>query len=289
MSIGKGTGSNIRAGKDIDPRAWLILPAVILVLITFTLPVGGFLLRGFSDPALGFGNFIELLKEPVYGKIIWNTVAISASVTLLSLLISFPLSYSLVEASPAVRKVLVVIIMIPLWTSILVQGYAWVVLLQDNGVINRSLMKLGILTEPFPLIYNRTGVLIAMTQAQLPLMVLPLYGVMSRLDNNLTRAASVLGAGPVTTFLRVYLPQTVPGILSGCSLVFALCLGYYITPALVGGHSDTMISQLIVVEIEELGEWGMASALSLVLLFGMILIFCAMNLINRRALRGAKK
>jgi putative spermidine/putrescine transport system permease protein len=190
-----------------------------------------------------------------------------------------------VLAPPALRKALIVIIMVPLWTSILVQAYAWVVLLQDNGIVNRLLMAVGLVHQPIPLIYNRTGVLIAIVQGQLPLMVLPLYGVMSRIDPNLARAGAVLGASPVRNFLRVYLPQTLPGVLSGCTLVFVLCLGYYVTPALVGARSDTMIGQLIVMEVEELGDWGMAGALSIMLLLGMLAIYLFMMVCGRFARR----
>ena len=161
-----------------------------------------------------------------------------------------------------------ILVLLPFWTSLLVRTCAWIVLLQSKGVVNDSLLWLGIIDEPLPLIYNRFGVCVAMTHILLPFMILPLYSVMKAISPAYMRAAASLGAPPLTAFLRVYLPQTLPGIGAGCLLVFILALGYYITPALVGGAADQMISYFIALYTTETVNWGMASALGAMLLAG---------------------
>jgi putative spermidine/putrescine transport system permease protein len=259
--------------RSVDHRAWLLMPAVLIIVVAFIIPTAWLLVRSFSEPTWGLQNFRTMISDPVYGKVAWNTVSMSASVTVLCLLLGYPFAYAIAHARPGMRKLLMLTVLVPLWTSLLVRSFAWMVLLQDNGVLNSALLALRVIAEPIQLIYNSTGVLIAVTQVQLSLMILPLYAVMSRIDPNVTRAASTLGAPPVMTFLRVYLPLSVPGIISGCTLVFVLCLGYYVTPALVGGRRDIMVGQLIVLNIGELGNWGMAAALSLTLLVGTMTVF----------------
>jgi putative spermidine/putrescine transport system permease protein len=152
------------------------------------------------------------------------------------------------------------------WTSILVRTTAWVVLLQTNGIINDALLFLGLTTERLQLIFSRFGTILAMTQIQLPFTLLPIYSVMRTISPNLMRAARSLGAGPITAFRRVYLPQTLPGVAAGCLLTFILCLGYYITPALVGGPTDQMVSSYIALYVNRELNWSMAAALGVYLL-----------------------
>jgi putative spermidine/putrescine transport system permease protein len=165
-------------------------------------------------------------------------------------------------------------VLLPFWTSLLVRTTAWVVLLQNKGIVNDSLIALGVLQEPTQLIYNRIGVCVAMTHVLLPFMILPLYSVMRGISPSFVRAARSLGSPPTTAFLRVYLPQCLPGIGAGCLLVFVLALGYYITPALVGGAGDQMIAYFIAFYTTSTINWGLASALGVVLLVAT-LVLCA--------------
>lgn len=274
-----------RNEKTIDFRAWLIAPSIAIILATFLVPTAWLLIRSFSEPSWGLQNFRTVLAQPIYAKVAWNTFSISASVTVLCLMLSYPFAYTMAHAGRSARKLLVLAIVITLWTSILVKSFAWMVLLQDNGAINSVLLSLGVTKAPVPLMYNRIGVLIALTEVQLALMIFPLYTVMSRIDANLERASSTLGARPAMTFLRVYLPLTVPGIISGCTLVFVLSIGYYVTPALMGGRSDIMIGQLIVMQIADFGNWGVAAALSVLLLVGTMSVFGILTWLGQRSRR----
>jgi putative spermidine/putrescine transport system permease protein len=187
-------------------------------------------------------------------------------VTLACLLLGFPVAVLLTRVQGRTGDWLMALVMLPFWTSLLVRTAAWVVLLQREGLINSALMKLGLVAEPLTLIYNRTGVLIAMTHVLLPFMILPLYNVLRQLPPNTMRAAASLGAPPLAAFLRVYLPLAAPGIGAGALMVFIMALGYYITPALVGGGGDQMLSYFVATYTTETGNWGMAAALGLVLL-----------------------
>lgn len=201
--------------------------------------------------------FLELL-----GRTFW----ISFVITAVCLLIGFPVAVTLASASPGVVNLLLIFVLVPFWTSLLVRTTAWVILLQNTGLVNQSLMFLGVLEEPLQLIFNRTGLYIAMVHILSPFMILPLYSVLKGISRDHLRAAASLGAPPVTVFRRIYLPQTMPGVAAGCTLVFVLSLGFYITPALVGGPADQMIGYFIAHFTNRAVNWGMASALGAVLL-----------------------
>jgi putative spermidine/putrescine transport system permease protein len=261
-----------------DARGWLVTPAVLIVGVLFAYPVGTLLLMSVTSPEPGLQNFATLFKAPVYLKSLWNTIAISGSVTLLCALLAYPVAYTMVHCSARVRRLLTFAVLVPFWSSILVRTFAWMVLLQKRGLINKVLIEyLGVIETPLTLIYNRTGVLIGMSHVLLPFMILPLYSVLSRIDPSLSGAAASLGAPPVRNFLRVYLPLSLPGLLAGSLLVFVMGLGYYITPALLGGPGDAMIAQLIEMQVADFGNWGLAGALSVVLLAGTGSAFIFVN------------
>lgn len=266
-------------------HALLVLPALILIVGVFIYPVGRLLLRSVSEPVWGLQNFRELLAQPVYFNALVNTVVISGSVTLLCLLAGYPLAFTIARARGRVQRLLTFAVLIPFWSSILVRTFAWLVLLQSRGLVNRTLIDLGIIDTPIVMVHNRIGVLVGMVHILLPFMVLPLYSVMVRIDASYTNAAASLGARPVRNFLRVYLPLSWPGIINGTVLVFVMGLGYFITPALLGGAGDTMIAQLIEVEVADLGRWGVAGALALVLMFGVTVTFALLFRIGNRARR----
>ncbi|WP_244818420.1 ABC transporter permease [Caballeronia sp. Lep1P3] len=198
----------------------------------------------------------------VYREAFARTISISATVTLLCLVLGYPVAWLLANLPAKSSNRLMLFVIVPFWTSLLVRTTAWYVLLQPGGVINSLMMGLGLATHPLPLIFNRTGVLIGMTHVLLPYMILAIYSVMKSVPPVYVRAAKSLGAHPFIAFVRVYMPQTLPGVGAGCFLVFVLALGYYITPALLGGAGDEMISQLIAIQTNAQLNWGLAGALS---------------------------
>ncbi len=210
--------------------------------------------------------------QAIYRDVFGRTFAIGFGVTALCLILGFPVAYLLANLPTAQSNLLMIFVLLPFWTSLLVRTCAWIVILQSEGIVNGSLQWLGIIDEPLRLIYNRFGVYMAMTHVLLPFMILPLYSVMRSISPAYMRAAASLGAAPSTAFLRIYLPQTIPGIGAGCLLVFILAIGYYITPALVGGAGDQMISAFIAFYTTETVNWGLASALGAVLLLSTLVL-----------------
>ncbi len=210
--------------------------------------------------------------QAIYRDVFARTFTISFGVTILCLLLGFPVAYLLATLPPRRSNLLMIFVLLPFWTSLLVRTCAWIVLLQSKGVVNDTLRFLGVIDEPLRLIYNRFGVYVAMTHVLLPFMILPLYSSMKAISPAYMRAAASLGAPPATAFLRIYLPQTLPGIGAGSLLVFILALGSYITPALVGGGADQMISYFIALYTTETANWGLASALGAVLLLATLLL-----------------
>jgi putative spermidine/putrescine transport system permease protein len=210
--------------------------------------------------------------QAVFVSVFARTFWISAVVVALCALLGYPLAYVMARLPDRYANPLLILVLLPFWTSVLVRTTAWMVLLQDRGLVNDLLSHLGVISRPLELIYNRAGVYIAMTHVLLPYFVLPLYGVMKRVPPFTMRAALSLGATPLQAFWRVYFPQTRPGVAAGALIVFILSLGYYITPALVGGAADQMISYFIAFYTNQSLNWGMAAALSLVLLLATVLL-----------------
>ena len=212
-------------------------------------------------------------QQAIFVDVFKRTFGVSAVVTLVCLVLAYPVAYLLSTVPARIGNLLMILVLLPFWTSVLVRTTAWMVLLQREGIVNGILRGAGVISEPLQLIHNRTGVYIAMTYVLLPFMVLPLYGVMKGVSPLAVRAALSLGASPFAAFRRVYLPQTLPGITAGCLLVFILAIGYYITPALVGGADDQLISYFIAFYTNQTLNWGMAAALGLVLLAVTLILY----------------
>lgn len=215
-----------------------------------------------------------------------RTMAISGIVTALCLLLGYPAAHLLATSSPRVRPMLLILVLLPFWTPLLVRTTAWIVLLQNEGLINRLLRAATLIDGSLPLFGNRFAVLLSMTQVLLPFMILPLYAAMQKVPADLVRAAGSLGANPWRGFWRVYVPQTMPGVVAGVLLVFILALGYYITPLLVGGPGDQMISAFIAAYTNETLNWGLASALGTLLLLLAAIVYGLVSWIGR-GVRGA--
>ena len=212
-------------------------------------------------------------ERTIYVEYLQRTFWISFWVLACCILVGYPMAYLIATSGRRTSRILLALVLLPFWTSLLVRTAAWVVLLQNKGIVNDFLLLAGIVDEPLTLIFNRTGVYIAMVHILLPFLVLPLYAVMRNVPPGQLRAAASLGARPVAAFLSVYLPQTLPGLGAGCILVFILSLGFYITPALIGGASDQMLSYLIAEFATSTGNWGMASAIAILLLLSVAALY----------------
>ncbi len=211
--------------------------------------------------------------QRIHVTIYLRTLGVAFTVTLMCILLGFPLAYLLAHLRDKTANLLLILVLLPFWTSLLVRTTAWMVVLQKEGVLNSFLQFLHIISEPLPLVHNRFGVVVAMTHILLPFMVLPMYSVMRQIPVSYVRAARSLGAGPFTAFIRVYLPQCIPGLGAGALLVFILALGYYITPALLGGSTDQMISYFVADNMGRSLNWGLASALAAILLGAVLVLY----------------
>ena len=213
----------------------------------------------------------------IYVDVLLRTMGIALLVTFCTLVLGYPVAYMLATLPQKTASLLMIFVLLPFWTSLLVRTTAWFVLLQDNGIINDLIMALGLSDHPLKLIFSRFGTLVAMTHIQLPFTLLPIYSVMKTISPSYMRAAKSLGATPFYAFLRVYVPQTLPGVAAGCLLTFILSLGYYITPALVGGPTDQMVSGFIADAINRENNWGKACAFGAILLSATMILYYVYN------------
>jgi putative spermidine/putrescine transport system permease protein len=257
-----------------SPRYWTILKTASPRLTDF------YLLAAIDLERDASGAITPVSPDSaVHVDVLIRTFLVSASVTMICLLLGYPLAALIARSKGMVANTLLILVLLPFWTSLLVRTSAWVVLLQSRGVVNSALAWMGLIdpSQPLDLIYNRVGVLIAMTHILLPFMVLPIYSVMKGIPPVYLRAASSLGAPPASAFFRVYLPMSMPGVSAGGLLVFILALGYYITPALVGGPGDQMVSYYIAYYSNQVTNWGMAAALSAILLVAVLILYAIYN------------
>jgi ABC-type spermidine/putrescine transport system permease subunit I len=251
------------------PKWALIAPALALLLLLFITPIGWFIAEALAE----LGGWQEIWSEArdVIGSraiagAIASTNIIALMVTALVLLIGYPLSYAFSRARGLAFSLILVCIVLPYFTSVIVRTYAWMVILGRNGLINQLLLGSGLVSEPVNLLYNRTGVVIGMTYVLLPYMVLTLFAAMKAVDHRLLQAAEGMGARPLTVFVKVFLPLTLHGITAGSLIVYILALGFFITPALMGGPGDVMMAMLIEREIELSHNWPVAALMTIVLL-----------------------
>ena len=255
----------VRAPRRIT-GFWPTSPALVLLTVFFVAPVLGLLLRSVLEPQPGLQNYVEVFGSTTYLRVFVNTFVVATIVTVATLLLAFPVAWFLAVAPRQWASLLFAVILLSMWTNLLTRTYAWMVLLQGTGIINKTLMGWGLIAAPLPLINNLTGVTIGMTYIMLPFMVLPLQGTIRSLDPATFRAASLCGANRLQVFTRVFLPLAVPGIGAGVLMVFVMSLGYFVTPALLGGTSNMMLAELIAQLVQSLLNWGLAGAAALILL-----------------------
>lgn len=249
------------------------MPAVALLTVFFVIPVLMLLLRSIMEPQFGVQNYAELFGSSSYRTIFFNTFLVAAVVTAVTVVIGFPLAWLLMILPRFWSNIVFGIVLLSMWTNLLTRTYAWMILLQDTGPINQALIGLGLIDTPLPLINNLTGVTIGMVYIMIPFMVMPLSATMSAIDPALLRAASVCGATRFQVFRDILLPLCVPGIAAGGLMIFVMSLGYFVTPALLGGASNIMVAELIAQLVQSMLNWGLGGAAAFVLLFMTLVIY----------------
>jgi putative spermidine/putrescine transport system permease protein len=256
---------------------WLMLaPAGLFLILLFVVPVGYVLVLSVTDPTVSLNHFRRIATVPLYSSVMLNTFRTSLIVTLACLALGYPFAYVMARRDDIVSLILLIVVGMSFWTGFVVRTYAWLVILGNRGPIVAAFGALG-LGKPPQLLFTSFSSTLGMTHILLPYMVLALYAVMKKIDPGLLRAATSLGARPSRAFREVFLPQSLPGIVNGSVLVFTICLGFYVTPVLLGTPKDMMISQLINQQIEELLAWGFASALAVVLLVATTTLLVVYN------------
>ena len=263
--------------KQVLLKYWLLFPIFIYLFYFFVYPIFSLIWTSFFDPELTFKHYIRLYQKPIYLKVIFLTLKLSLICTLFSLVLGYPIAYLLNQVSPNIRNILMIFIVLPFWTSVLVRMYAWMVILGRNGIVNATLLKLGIISTPLSLLYNTFSVTLGMVHFLLPFMVFSLYSVMNGIDQNTVRAAKSLGATPLTAFVKVFVPQSLPGVGAGSLTVFILAVGFFVTPALLGGRSNIVISMLIENQVNIQVNWPFAAAIAFVLLIITLILFNIAN------------
>ena len=278
------TLQNARALKSEERRErftlfGLSMPALLAILIIVFLPIFWLSSLSFYNAAgaLSMENYARIFESALYRRTFVVTFQISIAVTVICVLLGYPLCYWLTKLPDRTAAILMVFVLVPFWTSVLVRTYAWLVLLQRNGIINSSLIWLGVIEEPLQLAHNLTGSIIGMVHIMLPFLILPLYAIMRGIDTDLVRAAVGLGSSPRKAFWHVFFPMSLPGLFAGIVLVFILSLGFYVTPALLGGGRVQMLAQRIESTITVYSNWGAASALGVVLLLLALVMIWLMN------------
>jgi len=249
---------------------WLLLPAVALVLFFYVAPIVQVLTISFTEPEPGLGNYERLLTSEGVQRVILTTLRICLITTALALLLGYAIAYAITLASPRARSWWVLAVLVPLWISVLVRAFAWVTLLRRQGLVNNTLMEAGLITEPLPLVWNEFGILVGMVHYMVPFAVLPMLASMREIDPRLLAAARGLGASRGQVFRQVFLPLSMPGVIAAGVLVFIFSLGFYITPAILGGGRTLMVAEWIGLQILDLIRWGLGTMMATMLVVAIL-------------------
>ncbi len=270
-----GTAQDMRSREGMT-AALLTAPALATIVLLFIVPIGYVLLLSVTDPTISLDHYRRLFTVPLYANVMINTFRTALIVTLACLLLGYPIAYVMARRNDAVALVLLVAVGLSFWTGFVVRTYAWLVILGNKGPVSAAYAFVG-WGKPPQLLFTSFSSTLGMTHILLPYMVLALYAVMKKIDPAYLRAAEGLGARPFTAFRHVFFPLTLPGIVNGSVLVLTMCLGFYITPILLGTPKDMMISQLISQQIEDLLAWGFASAIAAALLAVTVILLAIYN------------
>lgn len=282
----RGRGRTGESGRRV--AVFLLLPATLLLLLLFAYPVATVIMRSFTEPETGLQNYIWFFGAQLNVTVLLRTLATAITVTVICLLIGYPYAYLIVTTQRAwIRGVMLIAVLVPLFTSSLTRSYSWVLILQNNGVLNFLLDPLGMRVQ---LLGTQTAVIIGMTQVLMPFAVLPLFATMSRIDLRLISAAQSLGAPPRTAFRKIMLPLSLPGVMAAATVVIVNAMGFYITPVLLGSGSSMMLPVLVHTQVGRLLEWGRGGAMAVILLAMTLIILAvfalAFRLTNKGVFRG---
>lgn len=263
----------------------LIAPLLLLVVAIFDVPLLNTLYWSVVDDAGGLTSehFREFAESSAYMRIIWRTLIMALEVTAITAIAGYALAYWITKLGPRARMVMLGLVVMTFWVSILVRTYAWIVILGNAGLVNRTLMDLGLISKPFQFLYNELGILIGMVNVLLPFLVLPLYAAMVRLDQRLLQVAETLGASRLRIFWQVFFPLTVPTLAASCILVFILSLGFYITPAVLGGGKVPLVANMMDLLINRFARWEIAAVVSVVLMAVTLSLYAIYQWIRERS------
>ena len=266
----------LRKQATLEQRLLLSLasPAVLAIVAVVVIPVGWLFYLSFvgSDGQFTLEHYQKMIKYKSYFRVFVTTFEVSILTTGICILLGYPLAYFLASLPPRLAGFFMLAVLLPFWTSLLVRTYAWLVLLQRKGILNDFAISAGLWDTPIKLVHNMTGTLIGMAHIMLPFLVLPLYSSMRKIDRDLMQASSNLGASPAQSFWKIYFPLSLSGMVAGSLIVFVLCLGFYVTPAVLGGGRVVMVATQITAILENQFDWGAASALGVVLLVVTLLV-----------------
>lgn len=286
------SGAALAASRGLSTRQFywlLILPAVVMMAGFYVYPLVKVLWISVTEPQPGLQNYERLFTSESVQRVLWTTARISLITTAITMLLGYVVAYAMVHATAGQLRWLTFFVLLPLWISVLVRAFAWVTLLRSNGLINTALLQLGLIGEPIALLRNEIGVMIGMVHYMIPFAVLPLYANMRGIDLRLVAAARGLGASAWQAFARVFLPLSMPGIVGAGVLVFIFSLGFYVTPAILGGGRVLLVSEYIGVQILNTIRWGLATMLASTLLVCVLLLLAALSrLVDLRNLFGAR-
>jgi len=264
-------------GSRFNPYWLLVAPAVLLVLALYVAPIVNMLLLSVTDPKPGLGNYAKIFESDTVANLIWRTVRLCLITTFAAVFLGYVVSYAMLHALSGVRRRMMSILLISFWISVLVRSFAWLMLLGHNGLLNDMLLSLGVISEPLPLMRNEFGVLIGMTEYMLPYAILPLLANMQGIDPRIASASRSLGASSAQTFFHVFLPLTRPGIIAASLLVFISSLGFYVTPAILGGGKVQMIAEYISVQLLVTVRWGVAAMLATLMIASVLALMYVLN------------
>lgn len=277
MMPGKSRREPNWRGFSVSLAMLLLAPIVAGLLIAFAYPVGKLLSVSLFNPTFSIEQYTRVFSASLYSTIILRTFRIAGAVTVIALFLAYPVALMMSRLSGIRLMAMAACVMVPLWTSVLVRSYAWIIILQRNGIVNQFLQSVGLTKAPLDLLYNEFAVLVAMVHVLLPYMVLPIWAALRTIPADLPKAAAILGANRASVFRAIVLPLSLPGVFSGILMVFILSLGFYITPALVGGADTLMIATLIGQQTTELLNWPFAGALAAVLLLATLIMVGAFS------------
>ena len=256
----------------------LVLPALVLMLVFYIYPLLDVFRLSFTEPVIGLHNYQELVDRSLLHRIFWTTLKVCVITTIITVVFGYVLAYAMTIVGSKQRTWMMFCVLLTFWLSVLVRAFAWVMLLRDEGIVNQTLLSIGIIDQPIHLVRNLFGVIVGMAHYMLPLAVLPLYSNLTGIDTRYVDAARGLGASPLKAFWWVYFPMSKPGVLAAAILVFIFSLGFFITPAILGGGKVVMVSEYIRVSFEETLRWGQATMLASTLLVSVVI---ALVLIGR--------